>query len=73
MAHDVGFWHGYRERMDEEWYYCVVHERVEPKFGCKMTNRLGPYPTREEAERALDKVGERNVEWDEDPEWQEDD
>jgi hypothetical protein len=62
-------WHGYRELMEEEWYYCIRHRRVEPKFGCRMTNRLGPYPTREEAERALEKVETRNVEWDEDPDW----
>ena len=59
--------------MDEEWYYCVEHGRVEPKFGCRITTRLGPYRTREEAQRALEKVEERNEEWDEDPEWQDDD
>lgn len=55
--------------MDEEWYYCVEHHSVEPKLGCRVTNRLGPYPTRWEAERALEKVGRRNEAWDEDPDW----
>ncbi len=64
-------WHGYRGDMEEEWYYCVHHRRVEPKLGCRMTDRLGPYLTREEAERALEKVESRNVEWDEDPVWNE--
>lgn len=66
-------WHGYRELMAEEWYYCVEHRRVEPKFGCRIATRLGPYPTREEAERALEKVESRNVEWDEDPVWNDED
>lgn len=59
--------------MDEEWYYCVEHGRVEPKAGCRIANRLGPYPTRQEAEQALEKVERRNVEWDDDPEWEDDD
>lgn len=57
--------------MEEEWYYCVEHQTVEPKSGCRITNRLGPYPTREEAARALEKVERRNEEWDEDPDWNE--
>lgn len=59
--------------MEEEWYYCVEHSAVEPKFGCRVTNRLGPYPTREEAARALETVERRNEEWDEDPDWNEED
>lgn len=59
--------------MEEEWYYCVEHDRVEPKFGCRITNRLGPYATQEEAEAALQRVRKRNEEWEEDPAWQNDD
>jgi hypothetical protein len=55
--------------MEDEWYYCVEHSRVEPKLGCRITNRLGPYPTREEAERAMEIVERRNEEWEADPEW----
>lgn len=55
--------------MAEEWYYCVEHDTVEPKLGCRITNRLGPYPTREEAARALEIVEARNEEWDEDDAW----
>lgn len=51
--------------MDEEWYYCIEHKTVEPKFGCQITSRIGPFPTREEAAKALDKVEERNREWEE--------
>lgn len=57
--------------MEEEWYYCVEHQSVEPKLGCRVTTRLGPYPTREEAARALETVERRNEEWDEDPDWNE--
>jgi L-alanine-DL-glutamate epimerase-like enolase superfamily enzyme len=34
---------------------------------------LGPYATREEAEQALEKVEKRNIEWDEDPAWEDED
>ncbi len=54
---------------DGDWYYCLDHKSVEPYTGCKSVDRLGPYPTRDEAEQALDKVAERNEEWDNDPKW----
>ncbi len=55
--------------MDEEWYYCIEHKTVEPKLGCRITTRIGPFPTREEAGKALERVAERNDEWESDPEW----
>ena len=58
--------------MAEEWYYCVEHDAVEPKLGCRITNRLGPYATREEAEHALETVRRRNEAWDEDEAWEDD-
>ena len=54
---------------DSGWFYCLDHKTVEPKEGCRAEVRLGPYATREEAARALEKVGERNEEWDTDPDW----
>ncbi|QGN33422.1 hypothetical protein [Microlunatus sp. Gsoil 973] len=54
------------------WYYCLDHKTVEPKDGCRSINRFGPYATREEAQHALEKVAERNEQWDEeDREWDE--
>ena len=50
--------------MDKFWY-CVKHHAVEAADGCPPIDRLGPYPTREEAERALEKVAERNAAWEE--------
>jgi hypothetical protein len=38
----------------------------------KAVDRLGPYATREEAERALETVEERNKAWDDDDDWGED-
>jgi hypothetical protein len=51
------------------WYYCLDHHTVEGPKGCKASQRLGPYETEEEASRALEKVQERNAEWDNDPGW----
>jgi hypothetical protein len=49
---------------EQRWYYCLRHNTVEPEPGCPAKDRLGPYATQEEAARALDKVRERNKEWD---------
>ncbi len=46
------------------WYYCITHHTVEPLEGCKAMDRLGPYPTPEEAAHALERVAERNEAWD---------
>jgi hypothetical protein len=58
---------------ETEWYYCLTHKAVETKDGCRAIDRFGPYPTREDAAQALQKVEERNEEWDaQDEEWEED-
>ena len=53
----------------EQWWYCLRHEAVEPREGCKNADRLGPFETQSEAARALDKVAERNEAWENDPNW----
>jgi hypothetical protein len=53
----------------EQWFYCLDHQSVEPEDGCRSDVRLGPYASREEASRALERVEERNQVWDEDPAW----
>lgn len=58
--------------MAEQFYYCLVHTSVEEKNGCKGSDRLGPYATREEAANALEKVQQRNQAWDSDPAWNDD-
>ena len=49
---------------DKDFWYCVKHRVVEQGPGCRGTDRLGPYRTRQEAERALETVRRRNEEWD---------
>jgi hypothetical protein len=48
----------------QRWYFCVRHQTVEPEDGCPAKDRLGPFDSPEEAAHALDKVRERNQEWD---------
>ncbi len=51
------------------YFFCLKHHTVEGEDGCRAKDRLGPYDTEAEASRALDKVAERNEEWDDDPKW----
>jgi hypothetical protein len=56
-----------------EYWYCLEHHAVETRgSGCKISDRLGPYDSEAEAARALEKVKERNEEWDNDPRWNDD-
>lgn len=59
--------------LDEPWFYCLEHQTVEPVNGCRNEVRLGPYATRQEAANALEKVEERNQDWEDDPAWNIDD
>lgn len=52
-----------------DYWFCLRHHAVETGEECGPADRLGPYPTAEEAERALEKVHERNEDWDNDPNW----
>ncbi|CAN5566784.1 MAG: hypothetical protein H0V23_01315 [Nocardioidaceae bacterium] len=58
--------------MSENYYFCLNHHSVETEAGCKAADRLGPYGTKAEASRALEKVEERNEAWDNDPAWNDD-
>jgi hypothetical protein len=49
---------------DQSWWYCLKHGTVEHGPGCPGKDRLGPYATEDEAVHALDRVRERNQEWD---------
>ncbi len=44
---------------DEMWFYCLNHHEVEPPGRCPPEDRLGPYPDRETAARALEIARER--------------
>ena len=54
------------------WYDLKTHTVVPDNNETKITDRLGPYKTREEAERALELVEERNEAYDNDPRWNDD-
>ncbi len=57
-----------------EFFWCTDHHTVEEGSGCRAEVRLGPYPTREAAEHALQSVQERNDKLDaEDRAWQDGD
>ena len=57
---------------DEQWFYCVKHGTVEGAQGCRAADRLGPYPDRATASRALEIARERTESEDaKDREWNE--
>jgi hypothetical protein len=49
---------------ERQWWFCLKHNTVEPDAGCRAKDRLGPYPTKEEASRALETAKRRTEEWD---------
>lgn len=51
-----------------EWYYCFKHKKVETRSECDEMDRMGPYPTRPDAEHWRERVAERNDAWDEEDE-----
>jgi hypothetical protein len=52
--------------MAEYWYNTVTGQVEEDAERSKVKDLLGPYLTRQEAERALEKVRERNEAWEAD-------
>jgi hypothetical protein len=47
-----------------EWYYCFSHKKVETREDCNEMDRMGPYPTQEDAENWRERVAARNEAWD---------
>ena len=47
-----------------EWYYCFKHKKVETSGECHQMDRMGPYPTQEDAENWQARVAARNKAWD---------
>ncbi|NJP67445.1 hypothetical protein [Streptomyces spiramenti] len=58
-----------QQAKDGQWYYCLRHRTVEEGMQCPATDRLGPYATRQDAERAIATAQERDEEWRNDPRW----
>ena len=46
------------------WYYCLVHQDVEPELGCANAERMGPYQTEQEAAEAMETARHRNESYD---------
>lgn len=62
------------KELDDRWYYNVDEGRAEqgPAKRGYLTTRLGPYATKEEAERGLEELRRRNERMDEeDRQWEE--
>lgn len=54
----------------QQWWWCLLHQRVEPDDGCPNAERLGPFATEAEAANALQVARERNEAWRrEDADW----
>lgn len=53
------------------YFWCLRHHRIETGVDkCSAIELLGPYASLEEAESALERVRQRNQEWDaEDARW----
>ncbi|GLZ35847.1 hypothetical protein Lesp02_80340 [Lentzea sp. NBRC 105346] len=59
---------------EDGWWYCLTHNTVENTRRCRGADRLGPYPDRESAERALELAREKTKAADEaDRKWRGDD
>ncbi|MEE1939899.1 hypothetical protein V1L54_10850 [Streptomyces sp. TRM 70361] len=54
-----------------EWFYCLEHHKVEEGPECPAKDRMGPYASRADAERAMETARERNAQWENDPRWSE--
>ncbi len=60
-----------RELSDEYWF-CMKHRRVEKYGETDSTNRIGPFPTEQQAAHALETIADREKAYDkEDSEWEE--
>jgi hypothetical protein len=59
-------------RADDQWWFCLSHQRVEQGPGCPNGERMGPYDSAEEASTALQRAAERSESWDSDPKWNDD-
>jgi hypothetical protein len=58
---------------NDQWWFCLKHNTVEPTEACANSERLGPYATRDEAQNALAIAAERTERWEHDPKWTDDD
>ncbi|MCP2338567.1 hypothetical protein [Actinomadura rupiterrae] len=50
--------------IDDAWWFCLKHQRVEHGPGCPDKDRMGPYATEAQAANALEEARARNEAWD---------
>lgn len=55
-----------------QYFWCLVHHRVEPLDGCPAADRLGPYPTPQQAAEAIQQAEVNNEAWEDDPRFKDD-
>jgi hypothetical protein len=56
---------------DERWYWCLRHGRVERPGECRSDDRLGPYPTPDDARQWRHRHETRQERWEaEDERWE---
>lgn len=48
----------------EQWWFNLITQKVEQGSGAPNRERLGPYASKEEAEKALERARERSEAWD---------
>jgi hypothetical protein len=49
--------------IEDQWWFCLKHMRVEQGPGCPGKDRMGPYDSEADAAHALEHARERNEEW----------
>jgi hypothetical protein len=54
--------------MSEQWYWCLVHRRVESAHACKADSRMGPYASPEAARDWKARLEQREDAWEEEDE-----
>ena len=47
-----------------QWWFCLIHLAVESGPGCPDESRLGPFDTQEQAQTVLDRMKQRNEDFD---------
>lgn len=52
---------GYIPGMNEQWYWCLSHQQVEPAGQCRADDRMGPYESPEAAARWKEKFSDRQA------------
>jgi len=51
-----------------QWWFCLIHLKVETGPGCPNESRLGPFATEYEAETVLERMHQREIATDDDDE-----